>query len=410
MTLLLAAGGDPNAKEPVRQQTALMWAAAERHPETVRLLIGRGADVKARTQTMQPPAPVQKLATTQVSQPTVREDRAGDPPAQSPPPAQRMARGGASNGANGYTALLFAARVGDMASVQVLLDAGADVNDTGTDGLGPLLLAAVRGHTKLAIALLGKGANAKADAAGFTALHWAAGSWETELTVTSITPDREGEEWATVAGLREGRMELVKALLAHGADPNARITRTPPRVGSSKNPQMPELEGATPFVVAAVAGQVDVMKELVSRGADVHINTKQDATPLMAAAGMGRVIGEVLVPEAPTLEAVKYILSLGEAEIDAVDALGNSAMHYAAFMRRDTIVQLLADNGAKLDGRNKWGETPLFLAEVVIQFAGGGRYESGPTSTGTLLRKLGAQPSKPDYTLRPFYWPNVPHV
>lgn len=130
----------------------------------------------------------------------------------------------------------------------------------------------------------------------------------------------------------------------------------------------------------------------------------------MAAAGMGRVIGEVLVPEPPTLEAAKYILSLGSPEINAVDALGNSAMHYAAFMRRDTIVQLLTDNGAKLDGRNKWGETPLFLAEVVIQFAGGGRYESGPTSTGTLLRKLGAQPSKPDYTLRPFYWPNVPHV
>jgi hypothetical protein len=52
----------------------------------------------------------------------------------------------------------------------------------------------------------------------------------------------------------------------------------------------------------------------------------------------------------------------------------------------------------------------LFLAEVVIQFAGGGRIESGPTSTGALLRKLGAQSSTPDYTLRPFYWPNIPHV
>ena len=85
-------------------------------------------------------------------------------------------------------------------------------------------------------------------------------------------------------------------------------------------------------------------------------------------------------------------------------------MHYAAFMRRDAIVQLLADHKARLDLRNTWGETPLFLAELVIQFAGGGRIESGPTSTGALLRKLGAQPSKPDYTLRPFYWPNIPHV
>lgn len=205
MRLLLAAGGDPNAKEPVRHQTALMWAASERHPETVRLLIEQGADVKARTQ-MQAPAPVQKPAPSPVSPPRAREDRPGAPPAQS---SGTMARSGAPapNGANGYTALLFAVRVGDRESVRALLDVGADVNETGADGLSPLVLATVRGHTKLAIALLEKGANAKADAAGFTALHWAAGSWETELTVTSITPDREGEEWATVAGLREGRME-----------------------------------------------------------------------------------------------------------------------------------------------------------------------------------------------------------
>ena len=382
LKLLLDAGGDANAKEPVRGQTALMWAAAERHPDAVKLLISKGASVKARTQV---PAPA-----------------AGAPAARKGEPG--------ANGANGYTPLLFAARAGDLRSVNALLEAGADINEVGLDGLSPLLLATVRGQAALALALLDRGANPNVDTPGYTALHWAAGSWETELTVTSITPDREGEEWTTIAGLRERRLELVKALLAHGANVNAKITRTPPRVGSSKNPQLPELEGATALIVAAVAGDVEVMKTLVAAGADAHIRTKQNATALMAAAGMGRVIGEELVPEAQTLAAAKYVLELGNADVNAVDALGNSALHYAAFMRRDRTVQLLADNGARLDGRNKWGETPLFLAEVVFQFAGGGRYESGSTPTGTLLRKLGAQPAKPDYTLRPLYWPNIPHV
>jgi ankyrin repeat protein len=318
--------------------------------------------------------------------------------------------GGASNGANGFTALLFAARVGDLATVRLLAGAGADVNDTTADGLSALVLATVRAHADVAIFLLEKGADANLAGAGFTALHWASGSWETELTVTSITPDREGEEWRTVAGLRERRIDLVKALLAHGADPNARIRRPPQRVGSSKNPGLPELVGATPFLVAAVGGAADVMRVLADHGADVRLKTSANGTPLMAAAGLGRAIGEVLVPESDNLAAAQLLFELGAVDVNAVDTLGNSALHYAAFMRRDSIVKLLADRGARLDVPNLYGETPLFLAEVVIQFAGGGRTETGPTSTGTVLRKLGAKPAKPAYTLRPHYWPNIPHV
>jgi ankyrin repeat protein len=382
MRLLLAAGGDANAKEPLRGQTALMWAAAEKHSETVKLLISTGADVKAKTQVLDPPQPAKPLQ-GQASQSTDGANRGN-------PAGARMAtRGGPGpNGSNGYTAMLFATRAGDIDAVRALLDAGANVNDAGLDGLSALLLATHRGHTKLGMLLLEKEADAKYNTPGYTALHWAAGSWETELTVTSISPDREGEEWATVAGLREGRLDLVKALLQHGADPNARIVKTPPRVGSSKNPALPELEGATPFIVATVAGALDVMRELVTAGADVNLRTRE---------------------ESQMLQAAKYLLGKG-ADVNAVDALGNTALHYAAYHRRDTIVQLLADRGARLDVKNKWGETPLFLAETVIQFAGGGRFETGPTPTGALLRKLGATPSKPDYTLRPFYWPNIPHV
>jgi ankyrin repeat protein len=387
MKLLLAHGGDANAKEPGRGQTALMWAAAERHAPITRVLIEHGADVKAKT------IPVRTAG-----------------PGRGTFGGLGGGMGGASNGANGYTALLFAARAGDLASVRLLADAGANVNDASADGMSALVLATVRAHVDVALFLLEKGADANLAGAGFTALHWASGSWETELTVTSITPDREGEEWRTVAGLRERRVDLVKALLAHGADPNARIRRPPQRVGSSKNPGLPELVGATPFLIAAVGGAADVMRVLADHGADVRLNTSANGTPLMAAAGLGRAIGEVLVPESDNLAAAQLLFELGAVDVNAVDTLGNSALHYAAFMRRDSIVQLLADRGARLDVPNLYGETPLFLAEVVIQFAGGGRTESGPTSTGTLLRKLGAKPAKPAYTLRPHYWPNIPHV
>lgn len=386
MKLLLAHGGDANAKEAARGQTALMWAVAEKHAGVARVLLDHGADVKAKT------VPVR----------TAGPGRGGI--------GGLGGMGGGSNGANGYTPLLFAVRAGDLASVRLLTGAGADVNDTAADGLSALVLATVRAHVDIAMFLLDQGADANFAGAGYTALHWAAGSWETELTVTSITPDREGEEWRTIAGLRERRIDLVKALLAHGADPNARVRRTPPRAGSSKNPGLPELVGATPFLIAAVGGAADVMRVLADHGADVRLTTSSKGTALMAAAGLGRAIGEVLVPESDNLAAAKLLFELGAVDVNAVDTLGNSALHYAAFMRRDSIVQLLVDQGARLEVANLYGETPLFLAEVVIQFAGGGRTETGPTSTGTLLRKLGARPAKPAYTLRPHYWPNIPHV
>jgi ankyrin repeat protein len=388
MKLLLSRGGDANAKEPARGQTALMWAVAERHADVARVLVENGADIYARTVVVKP---------------------AGGPRGGGLG-GGGFGGGGSANGANGYTPLLFAARVGDLPSVRLLLDAGADVNDTSADGLSALILATVRAQVDVALLLLDHGADPNAAGAGFTALHWASGSWETELTVTSITPDREGEEWRTVAGLREHRVELVKALLARGANKNARIRRTPPRVGSSKNPGLPELEGATPFLIAAVAGAVDVMRVLAEAGADVRVETSGHGTPLMAAAGLGRAIGEVLVPEAETLAAAKLLFELGSVDVNAVDHIGNSALHYAAFMRRDSIVQLLVEHGARLEVPNVYGETPLYLSEVVVQFAGGGRTESEQTTTGALLRKLGARPAKPAYTLRPHYWPNIPHV
>ena len=465
MRLLLDHGGDANAKEGDRGQTALMWAASEMHPDVMRVLIEHGANVQTRTLAGAPPAPMgsdpsagrggrgaypaagrgQSSAAPDptVAQPTAgqsatsqaargamppvaargRPDATPDTPDRAdgaPPTAQAGGRGaganagggrgrGGANGANGFTALLFAARAGDLDCVRLLLNAGANPNEKADDGMSVLVLAAVRGFPAVATLLLDKGADPNADGAGFAALHWAAGSWETELTVTSVTPDREGE-WSRIAGLKEGRLEFVKALLAHGANPNLQMRRPPARAGGSKNPGLTELEGATPFLLAAMAGAPDVMRALLASGADPRIGTTGKGTTLMAAAGLGRVSGEVLVPESQTLAAAKLVMELGGFDVNAVDSVGNTALHYAAYMRRASIVQLLAEAGANLDVTNKFGETPLFVSEVVIQFAGGGTYQMVPSTAGDLLRKLGAKTIKPPYTLRPRFWPDLPHT
>tara|TARA_B100001123_G_scaffold352041_4_gene403341 strand:- start:9359 stop:10933 length:1575 start_codon:yes stop_codon:yes gene_type:complete len=388
VTLLLAHGGNANASETLRGQTALMWAAAEGHSDVVKLLINAGANVQSRTSDP-PPDPNARMRPRRPS---------------------KFANPKSSLAANQFTALLFAVRNGNMNSVKYLLQAGADVNTASADGMSPLVLATVRGWPSVAHMLLEHGANPNAASSGYTALHWAAGSWETELTTASITPAGTNE-WTRVAGLTDGKLDLVRALLAHGADPNARIQQTPSRVGSSKNPPLAELEGASPFLLAALAGESEVMRLLAEHGADLGLMTTSNGTPLMAAAGLGRVMGEVSVPDSHVLEATKVLVELEAlGDVDAVDSLGNTALHYAAYFKRTGIVQLLAEHGANLNLPNKYGETPLWLSEAVIQYAGGGIYAISQTVTGDLLRQLGAHAQHPNYTLRPMFWPDIPHI
>ena len=369
--ILVAHGADVNAREATRGQTALMWAVWEQHPDVVQLLIELGADVHARS--ADPP-----------EFPIVRAFQAITP-------VESLEIGG-------FTALMFAAREGHVPISEMLIAAGARVNDTATDGVTPLVVASVRGHLALAKFLLEHGADPNLDKAGYTALHWAAGAWETNLTGPFGLTDTRSE-WTGLAGLKgPARLEFVKLLLKHGANPNLRFGKEPPfffglssicffDCGATLLGRL-RLAGATPFWLAAQAADVAVMRALLDAGADPKISTLEDTTPLMAAAGLGRIVGESLVDEPSALEAVRLLIELG-ADVNATSNIGDTALHAAAWEGMNSLVQALVDRGARLDAKNKYGETPMSVAD------GFGRRVAGTNvihpKTAELLRKLAAE-------------------
>jgi ankyrin repeat protein len=188
---------------------------------------------------------------------------------------------------------------------------------------------------------------------------------------------------------------LIEKLLARGADPDARMRQPPPRFGYSQLPYEHRKQGvdiftgATPFLLAAIAGDVEVMRLLVARGADPLLTTSDGTTALMLAAGLGRYEAENLVTEAQTLEASRFALELG-SDVNAVNEAGNTALHAAAHIKSNELVQVLVSRGAAIDVANGRGETPLTLAD---RFRAGSGNVKVRTSTGDLLRSLGARES-----------------
>ena len=328
---LLAHGADANAKEHVQGQTALMWAASQNHAEVVRLLIDQGADVRARTVTA------------------------------------------------GFTPMLFAARQGAHEAIEVLLAKGANVNDVASDGTSVLLAATYTGHWDLTRFLLDHGADPNLAGAGYTALHWMSGSWEGHFTGAVGT-----DKFPWIGGRGPGKLELVQALLARGADPNARVEKHPPQFGFGGGWGRADYLGATPFVLAALGGNISVIRALLAAGADPLLTAKDGTTALMAAAGFGRTHGESLVTHDEAAEAVKLALEVGIA-INAANQSGQTALHGAAYFQTDPVVQILVDNGANVNARNVSGETPLTIAYGYD--SGGGIFYS--ESTAALLRNLG---------------------
>jgi ankyrin repeat protein len=334
VTLLLDSGANVNAVEPVAGQSALLWALSEQHYPIVQALVGHGADVTLKSK-------------------------------------------------SGFTPLMMAARFNSLEATTLLLAKGASVNDVADDGVSVLMVAVLRGHSPLAMYLLDHGADPNVDKAGYTALHWAVGRWESSMT--HDYPDTTEAEWRYLGGVPTEKVALVKALIAHGADVNARLTKNPPRYGIDLFHMMP-LPGATPFFLAALSAEAEVMRVLAANGADPRITNNDGTTPLMVAAGLGRTPGDSLITDEDSIEPVKVCLQLG-IDINAANSSGETALHGTAYYGNPKVAQLLVDSGANMSLKNKRGDTPLKVSEGYSQNT---MILTRPAITA-LLKKLGAK-------------------
>ena len=328
---LIAKGADVNTRETLRGQTALMWAASENNPDAIRVLAKAGGDIRAKS----------------------------------------------TSGM--FTPLLFAVRGGHLESTRALLDAGADVNERMPDGMSALVLAVYNAHYELASALLERGADPNAAAQGWSALHQVA--W-------SRRPNRGFNMPGAVPTGTLDSLELVRRLVARGADVNARLTKEP-RDG---NRNMLNRIGGTPFLMAAKAADVPLMRVLLECGADPKITTNDGTSPLMAAAGVGVYgPGESPGTAEEAFEAVKLAFEVGGGDVNGANKDGETALLGAVYRGGAVpVIQFLADKGARLDAENKKHWTPLVAAEGVVYASSGiRRYPEAAALIRKLMRERG---------------------
>jgi ankyrin repeat protein len=372
VTLLLDRGATINATDETYQQTALMVAVREKHPEVVKLLITRGASVNAKTRTGRTPPWVLPNSVPGFGH-GIGIVRGGLP-----------ARGSRAPIPGGMTPLLYAARDGRLDIVGMLLDAGADINQRDANDIPPLITAITNNHPDVARLLIDRGADIKAvDWYGRTPL-WAA--------VETRNMDVDNATFVNSID-RTPYLELIEVLLQRGADPNARTKEVPPirrdflRITGSLS--WVDFTGQTPFLTAALAGDLTVMKLLLKHGADPHIPTFSGTTALMAAAGVNWVFDQTF-DEGRTalLDTVKFCVELG-MDVNAVNSMGLTALHGAANRGSDDVIRYLVQQGARLDIKDAEGRTPMTWAEGVFLATHPARPKA---SSIELLKQLAANP------------------
>ncbi len=421
---LLAAGANPNTALP-DGETVLMTAAKVGDAQIVRALLTGGND--------EPVTPHPESATWSDSGAAVREEgpvRRADP--------------NAKEGWYGQTALMWAAAAGNVDVIQLLIEAGANVNERSrltdlpetnypdqgdfvsppvpkgrltalhfaaregsaeaattliangaeldavdADGTTPLVLAALNGHLDLAALLLEAGADPNvADAYGRTVLFVA-----TDLNTPSANPRIAPPLTGT-----HTPVDIVSLALAKGAKPDAALTKSLPGFAGRAFDRDPILNaGATPLLRAAMSNDVTIMKLLLDAGANPLVATAPrepvslrgevrpssgETTALMAAAGLGWREPVARGRESDALASLDLLLARG-ADVNAANQAGDTALHGAALRGSTTVIQYLVDHGANVNAKNARGWTPLDIA--VGQPAERIPYNE---ATANLLRKL----------------------
>ena len=330
LKVLLDHGADVNAKETTRGTTALMWAAAQRHPAAVQLLVDRGADVSAVSNPAWQERPV-TYAKASDPRPSRKRGLFGN---QIGPRNFRETRGG------GFTPLVYAARVNDLESVRILLAAGADVNQVTNYGWSPLLVATQNRYYQLASFLLDHGANPNIANKG---------AWS-PLYIAVDNRNIEGGDYP-VRKADMDTLDFIKKLIDKGADVNWRVKEST-WFRTVFTSQWVHEDGATAFWRASQSSDLAVMKLLLAHGADPNIATTINVTPLQVAAGIGWVEGVTYEwSKEANIEAVKLLLSLGN-DPNAQAETGRAALHGAGHKGRTEVIQILVDAGAKLDTRD----------------------------------------------------------
>ena len=448
LKVLVDRGADVNAKETARGTTPLMWAADEGHPAAMKFLIDRGADIAAKSNPAQRgrgPAlgkandprkavAAQGAAVAAGAALDLRQIReaAGEVPAAGrgraggagAPAAGGRGRGagrgdGTPTGAAGddqpddaaaaavgfarrapapndggqLTPLIYATRANNLDSVKVLLDAGADINQTSGYGWSPLLVATQNRYYKLGAYLLEHGANPNlTNKGGWTPLYIATDNRNIE---NGDYPVRKGDM---------DHLEFITLLLDKGADVNARVKDSTETRTVFTNQWLDE-NGATAFFRASQSGDITLMKVLLAKGADPKIATTLGVTALHVAAGIGWVEGITYEwSKQATFDAVRLLIELG-LDVNAQADTGRTALHGAAHKGRADVIQILADGGAKLDVRdygntdNRGGKLAVHTWQAV-DYADGlvrvGVQSAIPhPEAGLLLRKLMAAQGMP---------------
>jgi ankyrin repeat protein len=407
---LIARGADVNAKEKVKGESALMIAAAYGRADVIRVLTAKGADPKVTTKVMDLAAfnkeEQERFAQfqQQQAQAAARGGRGGAPePNRGGRGFNPNAKPGIDRQYNftelvgywgGMAPLHFAARQGQIDAAKALLEAGADINQRSSgDHSTPMLVAAINGHFDLAKVLLDKGADPNAaQHNGVTPLYAALNC---QWAAKALYPQPRAYEQQQASYL-----DLMKALLDKGADPNVRLTKKVWYSQYDFDQSGVDEIGATPFWRAAYSADVAAMKLLVAHGADFNIPTSKGAgrprtgdigeravqdisglppipvggpgvPPLLAAAGQG--YGEGFAANhhrfAPggMLAAVKYLVEELHVDVNAREHEGNTAIHNAAARGDNEMIQYLISKGADPKIINRAGQTTVDMANGPVQ-------------------------------------------